>query len=144
MSHDDNPGKRPLLTRLRERLVSRGAAHVDVEAGVIVSTPGLFRMRDVSLARVSRVEAGNRDTAAWDTVFLFFHVDGEDTLVLSEHDVGFPALVRALRETFPGIEGWESAVPPVKFQLTSVNLWQREPVAEALGDVDGDGASAGA
>jgi hypothetical protein len=144
MSHDANPGKRPLLTRLRERLVSRGAVHVDVDAGVIVSTPGLFRMRDVPLARVSRVEAGNRDTAAWDTVFLFFHVDGEDTLVLSEHDVGFPAMVRALRETFPGIEGWESAVPPVKFQLTSVNLWQREPVAEALGDVDGDGASAGA
>ncbi|QDE41073.1 hypothetical protein FIV34_18615 [Luteibacter pinisoli] len=144
MSHDANPGKRPLLTRLRERLVSRGAVHVDVDAGVIVSTPGLFRMRDVPLARVSRVEAGNRDTPAWDTVFLFFHVDGEDTLVLSEHDVGFPAMVRALRETFPGIEGWESAVPPVKFQLTSVNLWQREPVAEVLGDVDGDGAGTGA
>jgi hypothetical protein len=126
MDHDDSPAKRPLFTRLRERLVSPGAAHVDSEAGMIVATPGVFRMREVPLARVFRVEAGNRDTDAWDSVFLFFHVDGEETLVLSEHDKGFVELVDDLRATFPGIEGWESAVPSVKFQLTSVDLWRRD------------------
>lgn len=131
MDHDDTQAKRPLLTRLRERLVAPGAAHVDREAGMIVATPGVFRMREVPLARVSRVEAGNRDTAGWDTVFLFFHVDGEETLVLSEQDKGFAEFVRDLREIFPGIEGWESAVPPVKFQLTSVDLWRRDEPAAA-------------
>jgi hypothetical protein len=128
MDHDETPAKRPLFTRLRERLVSRGAAHVDLLAGLIVATPGGFRMREVPLARVSRVEAGNRDSGSdsWDTVFLFFHVDGDETLVLSEADKGFKDLVADLRETFPGIEGWESAIPPVKFQLTSVDLWRRD------------------
>ena len=130
MDHDENQAKRPLFTRLRERLVSAGAAHVDLEAGMIVATPGVFRMREVPVARVSRVEAGNRDTPAWDTVFLFFHVDGEETLVLSENDKGFAELVRDLRASFPGIEGWESAVPSVPFQLTSVDLWRREVPAQ--------------
>jgi hypothetical protein len=137
MDPDDTPAKRPLFTRLRERLVSPGAAHVDLEAGMIVATPGVFRMREVPLARVSRVEAGNRDTDTWDTVYLSFHVDGEEILVLSEEDKGFGELIRDLREVFPGIEGWESAVPSVKFQLTSVDLWRREvpeePVAEDPG-----------
>lgn len=130
MDHDENHGKRPLFTRLRERLVARGAAHVDLEAGVLVATPGSLRIREVPLARVNRVEAGNRDTPAWDTVFLFFHVDGEEPLVLSEEDKGFAELVADLREAFPGIEGWPSAVPSVKFQLTSVDLWRREAPEE--------------
>ncbi|HEY4091089.1 MAG TPA: hypothetical protein VGN46_06200 [Luteibacter sp.] len=130
MGHDDSQTKRPLFTRLRERLVSVGAAHVDLEAGMIVATPGVFRMREVPIALVSRVEAGNRDTSGWDNVFLFFHVDGEETLVLSEHDKGFAEVVNDLQANFPGIEGWESAVPSVKFQLTSVDLWRREQPAE--------------
>lgn len=132
MDHHETPAKRPLFTRLRERLVSRGAAHVDLLAGLIVATPGGFRMREVPLAHVSRVEAGNRDSGSdsWETVFLFFHVDGDETLVLSEADKGFKELVADLRETFPGIEGWESAIPPVKFQLTSVDLWRRDGVEE--------------
>jgi hypothetical protein len=138
MDPDDTQAKRPLFTRLRERLVSPGAAHVDLEAGMIVATPGVFRMREVPLARVSRVEAGNRDTAAWDTVFLFFHVDGEETLVLCEQDKGFAELVEDLRGTFPGIEGWESAVPSVKFQLTSVDLWRREEPEPPAPDEGGE------
>ncbi|QWT19987.1 hypothetical protein KPL74_19835 [Bacillus sp. NP157] len=136
----DTSAKRPLFTRLRERLVSRGTAHVDAAAGVIVATPGGFRMREVALSSVARVEAGNRDTRAdaWDSVFLFFHIDGEETLVVSEHDKGFKALVAALREVFPGIEGWEAAIPPVKFQLTSVDLWRRDGVGEATGGVEGE------
>jgi hypothetical protein len=30
-----------------------------------------------------------------------------------------------MREYFPGIDRWEEAVPPVRFQLTSVELWKR-------------------
>jgi hypothetical protein len=125
MTHDDTPARRPLIKRLRERLVSRGAVHVDLEAGLIVATPGGFRLREVAIARVSRVEAGNRDAPAWDTVFLFFHIEGEPTLVVGEHDKGFEALVNDLRATFPGIEHWPMAIPPVKYQLTSVDLWTR-------------------
>lgn len=82
-------------------------------------------MREVSIDRIVRVEAGNRDDAAYDTVFLFFHVEGEETLAVSEMDKGFAALVDDLRLYFPGIEYWRRAVPPVAFQLTSVDLWMR-------------------
>lgn len=88
-------------------------------------------MREVPLDRVVRVEAGNRDNAAHDKVFLFFHVEGEGTLAVSELDKGFEALVHDLRPYFPGIEEWQRAVPPVAFQLTSVDLWKRAPVEPA-------------
>lgn len=88
-------------------------------------------MREVPVDRVWRVEAGNSDSVAHDRVFLFFHIDGEDTLVVSELDKGFAALVRDLRLYFPGIENWQQAVPPVAFQLTSVDLWKRASPADA-------------
>jgi hypothetical protein len=124
---DRNPSlvRRPLLRRLRERLVAGVAVRFDRDAGAIVACPGRFRMRELSVDRVVRVEAGNRDNVSHDTVFLFFHVDGEGTLAVSEHDKGFAALVRDLRLRFPGIEQWQRAVPPVAFQLTSVDLWRR-------------------
>jgi len=46
-------------------------------------------------------------------------------LVVSEHDHGFLALVNDLRVFFPRIVEWRQAVPPVQFQLTSVDLWVR-------------------
>jgi hypothetical protein len=81
------------------------------------------------MERIRRIEAGNRDNLAADTVFLFFHVDGEAVLAISELDSGFTALVEVMREYYPGIENWQDAVPPVRFQLTSVELWKR-PVPE--------------
>jgi hypothetical protein len=117
--------RRPLLRRLRERLIAGVAIRFDRDAGAIVCCPRRFRLREVSVDRVYRVEAGNRDDILEDTLFLFFHVEGEETLVVSELDKGFAALVGDLRLYFPGIEGWQRAVPPVAFQLTSVDLWTR-------------------
>jgi hypothetical protein len=92
---------------------------------VVVVHLGPFRTREVRMERIRRIEAGNRDNLAADTVFLFFHLDGEPVLSVSELDSGFTSLVEVMREYFPGIEGWEEAVPPVRFQLTSVELWKR-------------------
>ena len=93
-------------------------------------------MREVSIDRIVRVEAGNRDDAAYDTVFLFFHVEGEETLAVSEMEKGFATLVDDLRLYFPGIEYWQRAVPPVAFQLTSVDLWARASLDTPGGEGD--------
>lgn len=135
---DRNPPlvRRPLLRRLRERFVSRVAVRFDRDAGAIVTCPGRLRMREVSIDRIVRVEAGNRDDAAYDTVFLFFHVEGEETLAVSEMEKGFATLVDDLRLYFPGIEYWQRAVPPVAFQLTSVDLWTRASLDTPGGEGD--------
>jgi|GEM_PF-1937637 len=124
--------RRPLLRRLRERLGANVTVRFDRDAGAIVSHPGRFRIREVPVDRIVRVEAGNSDKVAHDGVFLFFHVDGEDTLVVSEFDKGFTSLVHDLRLHFPGIEQWQRAVPPVAFQLTSVDLWKRASPNDAM------------
>lgn len=116
---------RSLLRRLLERFVAGVPVHFDREARALVSCPGRFRKREVPVDRVVRVEAGNSDSVAHDKVFLYFHIEGEVTLVVSELDKGFAALVHDLRLYFPGIENWQQAVPPVAFQLTSVDLWKR-------------------
>ncbi len=105
--------------------------------------PGRFRIREVPVDRIVRVEAGNSDKVAHDGVFLFFHVDGEDTLVVSEFDKGFTSLVHDLRLHFPGIEQWQRAVPPVAFQLTSVDLWKRTSTNDASVSMD-EAANVGA
>ncbi|HXP01731.1 MAG TPA: hypothetical protein VN813_14610 [Luteibacter sp.] len=115
----------------------------DRDAGAIVSHPGRFRIREVPVDRIVRVEAGNSDKVAHDGVFLFFHVDGEDTLVVSEFDKGFTSLVHDLRLHFPGIEQWQRAVPPVAFQLTSVDLWKRTSPNDASVSMD-EAANVGA
>ena len=87
------------------------------------------------MERIRRIEAGNRDNLAADTVFLFFHIDGEPALAVSELDSGFTALVQVMREYFPGIEKWKEGVPSARFQLASVELWKRPSiVADASGN----------
>ena len=125
MPEKGRPG-RSLMTRLRDRFASGSAVRYDRDTRAIVSSPGGLRVRTVPVDAVARVEAGNRDTARDDTVCLFFHVDGEPALAVSEADKGFSVLVRDLGQAFPGIDGWESAIPPVAFQLTSVELWRRD------------------
>lgn len=115
------------MTRLRDRFASGSVVRYDRETDAIVSTPGGLRVRTVPVEAVARVEAGNRDTAQDETVCLFFHVDGEPALAVSEDDKGFKTLVSDLAHAFPGIEAWETAIPPVAFQLTSVDLWRRDP-----------------
>ena len=118
----------PLLRRLRELLATSAAVRYDRDAGTILFHPKRFRLEEVSVESIVRVEAGNRDDIpgiAWETVFLFFHLDDGDMLVVSEHDHGFVALVDDLRVFFPSIVEWRQAVPPVQFQLTSVDLWVR-------------------
>ncbi|MEX1827889.1 hypothetical protein [Luteibacter sp. CQ10] len=121
MGNNEPPG---LLGRLRERLTTRPCVRFDPVEGTIVHVSGPLSVRELPVASVRRVEAGNRDDASYDTVFLFFHAD-DDLLAVSEHDKGFDALVDALGSVFPGIDGWQAAVPPVKYQLTSVDLWVR-------------------
>jgi hypothetical protein len=123
---------RPLWTRLRERLTWRPRVRFDQESGVVVVLLGAFRMREVRMERIRRIEAGNRDNLSADTVFLFFHIDGEPVLAVSELDTGFTTMVEVMREYFPGIEGWAVAVPPVRFQLTSVELWKRPVMDDSL------------
>jgi hypothetical protein len=118
---------RSLMTRLRDRFARRGTIRYDPGTHAIVFTPGGLRVRALPVDAVARVEAGNRDTVRDESVCLFFHVDGEPTLAVSESDPGFGALVRDLGQAFPGIEAWEQAIPPVAFQLTSVELWRRDP-----------------
>jgi hypothetical protein len=124
-SHHTRP---PLWKRLRERLAAHASVRYDAETRCIVHHPDRFHFREVFVDRIARVEAGNRDGVpgvAWETVFLFFHtIDGE-MLAVSERDHGFAALVTDLRQMFPRIVEWQLAVPSVKFQLTSVNLWAR-------------------
>lgn len=126
MDHDGKDEKRSLFKRLRDRLSPGGSAHVDLEAGVLVARPDAWHTVEVPLSRIHRIEAGNRDTFTNDTVFVFFHVDEGQGAVLSEFDKGFAQVIIDLRERFPGIEGWQAAVPAVPFQLTSVDLWRRE------------------
>jgi len=123
---------RPFWTRLREALTWRPKVHFDQESGVLVVHLGAFRTREVRMERIRRIEAGNRDNVAADTVFLFFHIDEEPVLAVSELDTGFATMVEVMREYFPGIEAWEVAVPPVRFQLTSVELWKRPAMDEPL------------
>jgi hypothetical protein len=126
---------RPLWTRLRENLTWRPKVHFDQESGVVVVHLGPFRTREVCMERIRRIEAGNRDNLAGDTVFLFFHIDGEPALAVSELDSGFASLVAVMREYFPGIENWKEGVPPARFQLASVDLWRRPSMDDApLGD----------
>lgn len=119
---------RPLWTRLRENLTWRPKVHFDQESGVVVVHLGPFRTREVAMERIRRIEAGNRDNTTADTVFVFFHIDGEPVLAVSELDSGFAALVAVMREYFPGIEKWEEGVPPARFQLASVELWKRPAI----------------
>ncbi len=123
MHRSEPPG---WVGRLRERLTTTPRVRFDPVDGVIVHVAGPLSVRECSVADVRRVEAGNRDDASYDTVFLFFHAE-HDLLVVSERDKGFADLVRDLTPVFPGIEGWLAALPPVKYQLTSVDLWLREP-----------------
>ncbi|WP_456969360.1 hypothetical protein [Luteibacter sp. HA06] len=116
---------RPLWTRLRENLTWRPKVHFDQESGVVVVHLGAFRTREVPMERIRRIEAGNRDNLAGDTVFVFFHIDGEPVLAVSELDSGFAPMIDVMREYFPGIEKWEEGVPPARFQLASVELWKR-------------------
>jgi hypothetical protein len=122
---------RPLWTRLREALTWRPKVHFDQESGVVVVHLGAFRTREVRMERIRRIEAGNRDNLAGDTVFLFFHIDGEPALAVSELDSGFATLVEVMREYFPGIEKWKEGVPPARFQLASVELWKRPALDDA-------------
>jgi hypothetical protein len=119
---------RPLWTRLRENLTWRPKVHFDQESGVVVVHLGPFRTREVRMERIRRIEAGNRDNLAADTVFLFFHIDEEPALAVSELDSGFEAMIEVMREYFPGIEKWEEGVPPARFQLASVELWRRTAI----------------
>ncbi|NID17491.1 hypothetical protein [Luteibacter yeojuensis] len=101
----------------------------DRDAGTILFHPKRFRLEEVPADSIVRIEAGNRDDlpgVAWETVFLFFHLDDGEVFVVSEHDRGFLALVNDLRVFFPRIVDWRQAVPPVPFQLTSVDLWARQ------------------
>ncbi|APG04118.1 hypothetical protein BJI69_09575 [Luteibacter rhizovicinus DSM 16549] len=93
------------------------------------------------MEQIRRIEAGNRDNLAADTVFLFFHIDREPVLAVSELDSGFTSLVEVMREYFPGIEGWEGAVPPVRFQLTSLELWKRPLLGDVTPEDDLPGTS---
>ena len=126
------PVRRPLLRRWRERLVEGVGVRFDADTRCIVHRPARLHVRELSVERVTRVEAGNRDIA-YDRVFLFFHADGEETLAVSELDKGFDAFVRDLRDVFPGIEAWQRAVPSVAFQLTAVDLWTRAAPGEPAG-----------
>jgi len=119
------PARRPLLRRLRERFTTPVGVYVDRESDTILHCTARFQCRDVPLGRIVRIEAGNRDNVEHERVFLFFHIDGEATLVVSELEPGFARLVADLQARFPGIETWQRAVPPVAFQLTSVDLWTR-------------------
>ncbi|WP_146171691.1 hypothetical protein [Luteibacter sp. OK325] len=119
---------RPLWTRLRENLTWRPKVHFDQESGVVVVHLGPFRTREVAMERIRRIEAGNRDNTTADTVCVFFHIDGEPVLAVSELDSGFAVLVAVMREYFPGIEKWEEGVPPARFQLASVELWKRPTI----------------
>ena len=92
---------------------------------MVVVHLGAFRTREVPMERIRRIEAGNRDNLAGDTVFVFFHIDGEPVLAVSELDSGFAPMIDVMREYFPGIEKWEEGVPPARFQLASVELWKR-------------------
>ncbi|WP_125903025.1 hypothetical protein [Luteibacter rhizovicinus] len=132
---------RPLWTRLRENLTWRPKVHFDRESGVVVVHLGPFRTREVRMEQIRRIEAGNRDNLAADTVFLFFHIDREPVLAVSELDSGFTSLVEVMREYFPGIEGWEGAVPPVRFQLTSLELWKRPLLGDVTPEDDLPGTS---
>lgn len=114
-----------LVGRLRERLATHPSVRFDGVERTIVHVNGPLSVRHVPVAEVRRVEAGNRDDASYDMVFLFFHRDDGDVLVVAETDKGFAALVADLGETFPGIERWQDAVPSVPYQLTSVDLWKR-------------------
>jgi hypothetical protein len=136
----------PLLRRLRERLATSAAVRYDRDAGTIVFHPKRFRLEEVPVEGIVRVEAGNRDDipgVAWETVFLFFHLDDGEVLVASEHDHGFLALVNDLRAFFPRIVEWREAVPPVQFQLTSVDLWERAKPGRAInrGDLEAEDAA---
>lgn len=118
----------PSLGRLRERLAASAAVRYDRDIGAIVFHPKRFRLREIPVDSIVRIEAGNRDDipgVAWETVFLFFHVDNGDVLAVSERDHGFSTLVNDLRSFFPRIAEWQKAVPPVQYQLTSVDLWAR-------------------
>src|SRR3982751_744678 len=84
---------RPLWTRLRENLTWRPKVHFDQESGVVVVHLGAFRTREVPMERIRRIEAGNRDNLAGDTVFVFFHIDGEPVLAVSELDSGFAPMI---------------------------------------------------
>ncbi|SDG63771.1 hypothetical protein SAMN04515659_3198 [Dyella sp. 333MFSha] len=126
MDHRSPPARRPLLRRLRDRFGARGTVHLDRESQVIVHCPARFHATELALEQVTRVEAGNRDDGSFETVFLYFHAEGVPPLAVSEKDRGFAELVRDLGRAFPGIEDWQAAVPPVAFQLTSVDLWKRE------------------
>lgn len=126
MDQPPSSTKRPLLRRLRDRIAARGTVHLDREAEVIVHCPARFHATELAVEQVDRVEAGNRDDGSFDTVFLYFHAEGLPPLAVSEKDRGFADLVRDLGTYFPGIEAWQAAVPPVAFQLTSVDLWKRE------------------
>ena len=117
------PARRPLLRRLRERLTTPVGVRFDRESDAILRCTARFQCRDVPLDRIVRIEAGNRDNVEHERVFLFFHLAGGDTLVVSELEPGFARLVADLQMRFPGIETWQRAVPPVAFQLTSVDLW---------------------
>ncbi|MET0506532.1 MAG: hypothetical protein ABWZ85_14535 [Luteibacter sp.] len=114
-----------MLRRLRDRIAARGTVHLDHEAEVIVHCPARFHATELAVEQVDRVEAGNRDDGSFDTVFLYFHARGLAPLAVSEKDRGFATLVQELAGYFPGIENWQAAVPPVAFQLTSVDLWSR-------------------
>ncbi|HEY4293336.1 hypothetical protein [Luteibacter sp.] len=133
---------RPLLRRLCARFTADAAVHYDRTAGTIVFHPERFRMREVPLDSIVRVEAGNRDDlpdVSWETVFLFFHIEGGEVLAVSERVIAFAALVSDLKPFFPRIMEWQQAVPSVQFHLTSVDLWTR--VNSAPFDESGDVAS---
>ncbi|URX63393.1 hypothetical protein KR767_04805 [Luteibacter anthropi] len=114
-----------LVGRLRERLTTRPSVRFDGVEQTIVHVNGPLSVRHVAVSTVRRVEAGNRDDASYDTVFLFFHLDDGDVLVVAETDKGFAMLILDLRERFPGVERWQDAVPSVPYQLTSIDLWHR-------------------
>lgn len=127
--------RRPLLRRLRDRLARHDTVHLDRDAGVIVHSPARFQATELPVEAVTRVHAGNLDDGAFDTVVVSFHAPGRPLLAVSEKDRGFAALIHDLREDFPGIDGWETAIPPVAFALTSVDLWRRDMPE---GDSDSD------
>jgi hypothetical protein len=139
---DPKSTHRSVWTRLRERFTWRATVRFDREAGVVVMLPGGFRMREVPMERIRRIEAGNRDTGAVDTLYLFIHVDAEPVLAVSEADDGFAAFVNDLARHFPGVVDWQAALPPVPFQLTSVDLWKRPSADEAV-DEDPEVSPAG-
>ncbi|MET0934915.1 MAG: hypothetical protein ABWX83_02940 [Luteibacter sp.] len=130
---DSSSSRRSLWARLHER-TWRPKVRFDRDAGVVVMLTGGFGLRDVPIERIRRIEAGNRDTGTVDTLWLFIHVDGEPVLAISEVTDGFATFVDDLAQHFPGVTGWQAALPPVPFQLTSIDLWKRPSADVAAGD----------